>query len=148
MRHQMDDAELGRARIVIGCRERVSLPDWGIHGITAKVDTGARTSAIHVDCIEIRPDGVVRFEVVTGRGRVPVEAPMVRLSLVRPSTGKQQQRPVVQTRVRIGPLERVIEIGLVCRRRMLRRMLLGRSALRGRFLIDPGRARVLTPRKN
>lgn len=145
---------LGRALLVIGWREPVSLPDWGIGSIKTKIDTGARTSAIHVDNIEHLDGGRIRFDVITSvrtdaRGRrlirrKAVETTVVRTSRVRNSAGKCEERPVVSTTLRFGPVEREIELSLVCRKRMLCRMLLGRMALKHGFLIDPTHARLLT----
>mgnify|MGYP002625432361 FL=1 len=76
----------------IGWRERVDLPDWGLRRVRAKIDTGARTSAIDVAQIEELEDGRIRFEVVsrTRPKRVTrwVEAYPVRRSVVRPSSGE------------------------------------------------------------
>lgn len=127
---------------VIGWREFVALPDWGVSAIKAKIDTGARTSALHVENIRRLPGDRVYFEAVLshrkpGR-RVPVTSDLVRISRVRPSTGHVQQRFVVATRVRLGRHVRRIELSLVCRANMLCRMLIGRTALEG-FVIDPTR---------
>lgn len=128
-------------RLVIGRRERVALPEWGVRSLIAKVDSGARTSALHVDNIEQLPNDRVRFEVVLSRRnparRVLVEAAdLARTTRVRPSSGVQHERHVVRTTVRIGPITKQIEISLVRRDRMLCRMLLGRTALAGDFLIN------------
>jgi hypothetical protein len=145
---------LGRALLVIGWREPVALPDWGIGSIKTKIDTGARTSAIHVDNIEHLPGNRVSFDVITSvrtdaRGRRlirrrPVETGIVRTSRVRNSAGHCEERLVVSTTLRFGPVEREIELSLVSRKRMLCRLLLGRMALKHRFLIDPTHARLLT----
>ncbi len=131
-------------KTTVGWREYVALPDWGIPRLRAKIDTGARTSAIHVAQIEELDNGHIRFEVVI-RERpkhetVWVDAvPVVRESTVKPSSGHRQQRPVVHTKMVIGGVEREIEISLVCRKGMLCRMLVGRSALDGVFVVDPSR---------
>ncbi len=137
---------------IVGWRERVALPDWGVRSIRAKIDTGARTSAIDVAQIEELEGGRIRFEVVTRltpeRRTRWVEATPVRTSSVKPSHGELQQRYVCVTRVEFGGIERDIEISLVCRRAMLCRMLLGRTALEGAVLVDPSKKYVLTsPRK-
>ena len=129
--------------LVIGWNEYVALPKWGITGLRAKTDTGARTSALHVENIE--PVGLrrVRFDVILSRTkrerRVHVEAPITRTGRVRSSTGHYQMRYFVRTVLRIGPAEREVEMSLVDRERMIYRMLLGRSALSG-LLIDPRHA--------
>lgn len=124
---------------IIGRREYVAFPEWGIRGIEAKIDTGARTSAIHVDNIKRLAGGRVRFDVVLSRRKpdqcVQVETDLVRFTRVRSSTGHQQERFVVATRMRIGDIRRRIELSLVCRKQMLCRMLLGRTALSD-LLID------------
>lgn len=140
--------------VTLGWRERVDFPEWGLRGVRAKVDTGARTSAIDVATIEELPDGTLRFEVVTRlkptRKTVWVTAEPARRSVVKPSHGERQERHVCVTRVRIGPHEREIELSLVCRAQMLCRMLLGRTALAGQFVVDPERKYVASarPRKN
>ncbi len=135
---------------IAGWRERVDLPEWGLHGVRAKLDTGARTSAIDVATIEHLDDGRIRFEVV-GRHRPTrqtrwVEAVPVRTSVVKPSHGKAQERMVCRTLIRVGVVEAEIEISLVCRKKMLCRMLLGRTALAGRMLVDSDAKYLLTER--
>jgi hypothetical protein len=133
---------------VLGWREWVSLPAWGVTVLHAKLDTGARTCAVHVERIEELAGGRVRFELVyreEPRRRVRwVEAELVRRSSVKPSHGRAQDRPVVRTRMRLGPLDRVVEISLVSRTSMQCRMLVGRSALEG-ALVDPSRTHLVTP---
>ena len=136
-------------RLIAGWREWVALPEWGIKLLQAKVDTGARTSALHVEQIEELPGDRVRFEVIhreRPRRRVRwVEAELVRLSSVKPSHGRQQERPVVRTEIRLGSVARQVEISLVSRARMQCRMLVGRTALQG-LLVDPSQTHILTPR--
>lgn len=129
------------ASTTIGWREYVVLPDWGIKRIRAKIDTGARTSAIHCSHIEELSEGRVRFEVVTRerptRHTVWVEADVVRESVVKPSTGESQTRLVCKTRMLLGSAQEEIEIALVCREGMLCRMLLGRRGIPPGFAVDP-----------
>jgi hypothetical protein len=127
--------------VTAGWREWVDLPDWGIHRVRAKLDTGARTSALHVAHIEELPDGRVAIDVVPRRKserRVQVIAEVVRRTRVKSSTGLAMLRPVVHTRLRLGPIVREIEVTLVDRGPMLHRMLVGRSALDG-VVVDPAR---------
>jgi len=127
---------------VIGRREVVTLPDWGVR-LRAKVDTGARSSALDVDDVEPIAGGRVRFSVVLRRDRtrrVRAEARISRVGRVRPSSGVSQPRYFVTTRMRLGGIDKPVEISLVPRRGMLCRMLLGRSALTGDFLVDPDAA--------
>ncbi|MEM7755554.1 MAG: RimK/LysX family protein [Planctomycetota bacterium] len=134
----------------VGWRERVDFPEWGLRGVRAKVDTGARTSVIDVASIEERPDGTLRFEVVTRltptRKTVWVTATPARQSIVKPSHGVRQERHVCVTRIRIGEHEQEIELSLVCRAKMLCRMLLGRTALAGHFVVDPAHKYVASAR--
>ena len=136
---------------VIGWREWLSLPDWGVERLRAKIDTGARTSALHVDNLEVLADGRLSFDVVLDRrenGRkVPVVAEQVRTSHVRPSTGKRQRRYVVETRMKLGSVEKRIEVSLVDRGGMLCRMLVGRRALGADFVVDPDRSYRISKRR-
>lgn len=135
--------------MVVGWREPVALPEWGIAAIKTKIDTGARTSAIHVDHLEELPGERVRFDVIVSAACerspaqiVKVESDVVRTSRVKPSTGERQERLVVRTRMKLGDVEREIELSLVSRHGMRCRLLLGRTALTG-FLVDPSRPKRL-----
>lgn len=137
---------------VIGRREYVKLPEWGIGAIRAKIDTGARTSAIHATNIQPIDDGKrVRFTIITSRKEnarhIDLVAEIVRQANVRSSSGKQQNRYVVATRMRLGRVDRIIELSLADREEMLCPMLLGRRSLAGEFLVDVSRAYVLRTRK-
>jgi hypothetical protein len=118
-----------------GWCELVDLPEWGISRLRAKADTGARTSSLHVENLVELPHRRVAFEVILHRTkrdrRVHVEAHLVRTSRVKSSNGDVTLRHVVRTTLRIGPVEREIELNLVDRGAMIHRMLLGRSALSG-----------------
>jgi hypothetical protein len=131
---------------IVGWREYVGFPDWGITGVLAKVDTGARTSSLHVRNIVTLPNDRVRFDVVLSRKfpdrTITVTADLARHTNVRPSSGQRQQRRVVRTRMELGGVEREIEVSLVCRQGMLCRMLLGRRALEGDFVVDSSRRYV------
>lgn len=131
----------------IGWREWVHLPELGGATIKAKVDTGARTSALHAWNIEIVTRNRVRFARFdlhplqrSDRQIVSCEAPLLDRRSIRNSGGEAQIRPVVRTLIRIGHLTWPIELSLTSRDEMGFRMLLGRTAVRGRFLVDPGRS--------
>ena len=131
----------------VGWREWVSFPELDISRIKAKIDTGARSSALHASNIErFRRNGesMVRFEVCPNQhsraGVVTVEAPLLEMRSVRSSNGKSQVRPVIRTPVILGDRQWKLELTLTNRDAMGFRMLLGRQALRKRFLIDPGRS--------
>lgn len=129
----------------IGWREWVGLPELGTEQIKCKVDTGARSSSLHAFDIEhFERDGSkwVRFEVHPWQGSamdaVRAEAPLVDLRSVKSSSGKSEERAVIRSPVAIAGQEHVIDITLTRRDEMGFRMLLGREALRRRFLVDPG----------
>lgn len=138
-------------KTIIGWSEYVSLPEWGITQLHAKVDTGARTSALHVEDIEPVGDGRVRFHVVMSRKhahkRLAVTAPVLKWGRVRSSTGHYSLRCFVRTRIRIGDVEKEIDISLVSREKMLHRMLVGRTALEHQFLVDVGKRRTIGKRR-
>jgi len=132
---------------VLGWREWAGLPDLGVPSIKAKLDTGARTSALHA--FEVRPfthEGVamVRFQIHplqrSTRSTILAEAEVVDERLIRNSGGRQELRPVIRTDVVIGDDRWPIELTLTRRDEMGFRMLLGRQALRRRVLVDPGRS--------
>ena len=119
--------------LIVGWTEYVELPEWGIKAVRAKMDTGARSSALHVDDVEELGRGRVAFDVVIDRKRSHrrkrVTARILRRSRVRSSNGHYESRLFVTTRVRMGPLDRDIEFSLVDRSKMIHRVLLGRTAL-------------------
>ncbi|HVU03001.1 MAG TPA: RimK/LysX family protein [Polyangiaceae bacterium] len=136
---------------VIGFAEYVDFPKWGIVGLRGKIDTGARTSALHVSNIRELPSGRVGFDVRLHRKKaehtVHVEARLLRRGRVRPSTGDTQTRLFVLATLRIGTIEREVELSLVDREKMIYRMLVGRSALGAAFVVDPSRRYVLTRKR-
>lgn len=141
-----------RKKHLIGWTELVAFPDWEVPRVQAKIDTGARTSALHVENLRrIGPDRVA-FDMIVGRRRnrrsFPVEADVVKWAPVKSSSGEQTERPFVRTTIRIGPVVKEVEVSLVSREKMLFRMLLGRKALEGDFLVDVGRRRLLTSPKS
>lgn len=138
---------------LIGWREWVGLPDFGIARIKAKVDTGARTSALHAWNIRLdeQSDGAwVVFDLHPLQRDdtmiVACRAPLRDLREIRNSGGQRERRYVVRTSLQIGPLVYPIDVSLTNRDEMGFRMLIGRSALRGRFTVDPGRSFVLADR--
>lgn len=130
---------------IIGWREWVCLPALGISAIKAKIDTGATTSSLHAIHIErFRRDGkdYARFEVHpyqrNSRKTVQAEAPLVEYRSVRSSSGHESSRPVILTRIELFEEEWSIELTLANRDQMGFRMLIGRRAMKKRFLVDPG----------
>lgn len=137
--------------IVIGWTELVDLPEWGVKKLRAKVDTGARTSALHVENVVELPRDYVKFDIVLHREkrdrRIHVRTKISRRGRVRSSSGHQETRLFVQTSLQIGPIEKSVEVSLVDRQKMIHRMLLGRAALSGPILVDVDRRMVLKPKK-
>lgn len=130
------------APVVIGWREWVGLPDLGLANLKAKVDTGARTSALCAHDIERIGDSRVRFT-VHPRQRdtttvVTAEADIVDERSVRSSSGLVELRLVVRTSLQIGVHRFDAEFTLTDRTSLGFRVLLGREALRRRFIVDPG----------
>lgn len=132
---------------IIGWREWLGLPDLGIEQIKAKVDTGARSCSLHAMDLDIyRRSGreFVSFKVLplqrTKTRAVRVRAPIVEHRTVRSSSGHESSRPVIRTTVHLLGQQWPIDLTLAARDEMGFRMLLGREAIRGRFLVDPQRS--------
>lgn len=135
----------GRARVLIGWKELVDLPDLGLSSLKAKVDTGARTTALHVASIrtiEELGDGRAEIEVVLAPDRRKpdrlVTARVHQLARIRvtDSSGNSQVRPVIETTLVLGPVRKRIRVTLADRSSMLFRMILGRKALERDFVVD------------
>ncbi len=136
--------------LTLGWREWVGLPELGLNQIKAKVDTGARTSALHAFRIEeFEEDGIqqVRFHLHPNqRDQDTVSictAPIIDQRSVRDSGGHSEDRWVITTPVTIGGHRWPIEITLTSRDDMLFRMLLGRSAIKDRALVDSSRSYMI-----
>ncbi|GHB98094.1 ATP-dependent zinc protease family protein [Cerasicoccus arenae] len=125
---------------LIGWKETIDLPDWGIRNLVAKADTGAKSSAIDVRGIEMLPEGRVRFVIAADRKdkslKQIIEADVVTESKVRSSNGILQQRVKVSTTLQIGRHKKKVTFSLVDRRSMICRAILGREALEGDFVVD------------
>lgn len=136
-----------RPKDVIGWREWITLPELGGVCIKAKIDTGARTSAIHAFHTEYIKRGgkmIARFELAPlqhdGKHLVPCEAVVVDRRAIKSSSGHAQHRDVIRTTAELGEHRWQIELSLTTRDAMGFRMLLGRAAVRGNFVVDPGRS--------
>lgn len=130
--------------LIFGRKEWVSLPDLGLPAIKAKVDTGARTSALHAGDIKVGgpPERrIVQFTVhplplrpdiaITCSARVLGERE------VTSSNGEKELRVIIETRLKVGEREWPIELGLTNREGMSHRMLLGRQGIPPNFMVDP-----------
>lgn len=144
-------------RIVVGWREWAGLPGLGIARVKAKLDTGARTSALHANSIEPFETGGadwVRFDVTGEAVHVPWhEAPVADRRSVRSSNGETELRFVIRTDLALAGRTWPVEVTLTNRERMELPMLIGREALAGRILVDAerswlwGRPLLRAPRK-
>ncbi len=131
----------------IGWREWVTLPELGIPKIKAKIDTGARTSALHAFALRPFKEGDrerIAFDIHPLQNNVEVTlsctADIIDKRWVTDSGGHREERFVICTPVVLGDKTWTIEITLTERDTMLFRMLLGRSAIRKRFIVNPGRS--------
>jgi ribosomal protein S6--L-glutamate ligase len=131
------------SRLIIGWQEWVALPDLGLPALKAKIDTGAKTSALHTHFIEPFGTGKrprVRFWVRpdpgTGRLDVGATADVVDRREVISSNGVRELRYVIMTSLSIGGRRWPIEVTLTNRERMAYRMLIGRQAIRSDMLVD------------
>ena len=129
---------------IAGWREWVELPDLGVRWIKAKLDTGARSSAIHAWNVAVsRRDGidVVAFEIHPWQrsdlDAVQVELPVIDRRTVRSSTGHEEERLVVATTIRVVGVDLDAELTLTNRDEMGFRMLVGREAMREGLVVDP-----------
>lgn len=137
--------------VTIGWKEYVQLPDWGVPRVKAKVDTGARTSALDVVRYELHadPSGVLVAELGLSLHRrrpdevLTVRVPVLRLVKVRNSGGACEERPLIETTLRLGPVTKRILLTVTRRASMRFRMLLGRKALEGDFIVDVSRKYLL-----
>src|SRR5690349_3983748 len=130
--------------ITLGWRERLALPQLGIDVLKAKLDTGARSSSLHVDTLDaFERDGStwLRFSMTVGPRHHPraveCEARALDRRVVTDTGGHGTERWFVRTDVLLAGERYPIEVSLTDRRHMLFPMLLGRSALLGRFAVDP-----------
>lgn len=137
-------------KTMIGWREWLALPDLGIWAVKAKIDTGARTSALHTHALEaFERDGIlkVKFSVRPLQRRkdieVQCEAAVVDQRRVTSSDGQTEKRYVIRTDAAMGEIRWPIELTLTNRKSMRFRMLLGRAAMSGLLLVDPAKSYLI-----
>lgn len=141
---------------LLGWREWISIPALHIPRIKAKIDTGARSSCLHTTTLETYTDDAgqprVRFTVhplvrrTTSRA-VHCDCPLASSRVVRDSGGHEELRPFIHVPVTLGPHTWEVEFSLTNRDNMKFRMLLGRTAMKDRFIVDPTRSYLFGKRK-
>jgi hypothetical protein len=131
--------------VLIGWCEWLELPQLGLPYIKAKIDTGARTSALHADSIETfskKGHPWVRFTIrplpFSKQVVATCEAPLIDRRMVKDSSGKSEKRYVIETLVNLDGVSRFVEVTLTNREKMVFRMLLGRQAItKLNYHVDP-----------
>jgi hypothetical protein len=138
--------KLPRGKVVIGWREWAVLPDLGISRIKVKIDTGAKTSSLHAYDVSIfkwHGKEWVKFKVHplqrNDKKVVACESPLLEWRQVTDSGGKRTLRPVIETRLMLGAREVLAEVTLIARDEMGFRMLVGRQAIKNKWIVDPGK---------
>jgi hypothetical protein len=131
---------------LIGWRERVVLPKLGLGPLIAKIDTGARSAALHAEDISIR-GAHVRFAIPHNGRKHHYELPFKGQRRVKSTSGHSEMRAVVETEIAIGLVKFTTEITLTNRTDMGVPMLLGRATIRGKFIVHPGRSYLVSRSK-
>ncbi len=149
MDHTLTDKKILKKRILkpIGWREWITLPELGLEDIKAKIDTGARTSALHAFSLRTFKDGhqdKITFDIHPVQNNIDIvatcTADIIDQRWITDSGGHREERFVIRTPITLGNQTWPIEITLTERDTMLFRMLLGRSAIRKRFVVNPARS--------
>ena len=141
---------MGKDKIIVGWREWLSIPGLNIKGIKAKIDTGARTSALHavnLKSFEINGRHKIKFGVhpLQRRNDIVVKcvADVIDYRRVTSSDGQSEMRYIVHSSITIGNLTWPVELSLTNRKSMRFRMLLGRSAISGLLIVDPAKSYIM-----
>jgi hypothetical protein len=150
-RRRSADTEATSHRHVIGWKEYVEFLDWNLRRVKAKVDTGARTSALDVLSYELHEDGKAGLTATLQMAldykhpeRVrELTVPVLRMVVVSNSAGMREQRPLVETTLRLGEVVKRVRLTITNRSAMRFRMILGRKALEGDFVVDVARKYLL-----
>lgn len=141
--------KLTRPKTIIGWRERVDLPMLGLFGLIAKIDTGARTSSLHIDHIEpFDTDNGQTWARVFKKVKSPDGGTLTKtwelqtsdVRVIRSSNGHTEERCIIKTNLVIGDISKVVEFTLTNRNLMRHQILIGRTALMRDFLVDSGKS--------
>ncbi len=141
-----------RRPLVIGWKERIDFPAWGVRRVKAKVDTGARTSALDAAAYEMyhAEGGELRVRLRLSllrkhRGEpLAVDVPVLRTVVVRNSGGQHELRPLIEAEVVLGPVRKRVLLTVTNRAGMRFRVILGRLALAGDFVVDVSKKYLLS----
>jgi len=141
-----------RPLLIVGWMEYVDLPDLGLFDIKAKIDTGARTSAIHAKGIEAFKKGSedwVRFTThgTHDRGNVTIEAPIHTIRSIKNTSGVPQNRIVIRTKFRLAGRWWTIDLSLTDRDNMTFGLIVGRTALKNHSIAVHTRRALLTRKR-
>jgi len=123
----------------LGWKEDVHLPDLQIAAMVAKVDTGARSSALHAEAISISGRHVL-FRLGGKRHKLKLAG----TKRIKSSNGHSEVRPMIETEIMLGALSFPVEVTLTDRTDMGVPMLLGREAIKGRFLVNAAKTFILS----
>jgi hypothetical protein len=133
---------------LIGWKEHITFPRLGLGPLVAKIDTGARTAALHADEIQVSGRRV-RFLIVGEDGRRRwYQAPMVGHKRVKSSNGISELRPVIRATLELGGKLLKAEMTLTDRTDMDVPMLLGRATIKGHFVVNPAKTFLLSRKRN
>lgn len=138
-------------KLIIGCLELCDLPELGINDLQVRIDTGAKTSSLHVNNIQtFKKAGKpwLRFDIHPAFHNVEdlnkCEAPVHDIRNIKSSNGETQQRYIIQTELKFGEHSWTIELSLADRSDMSYLMLLGREGMAKRVLVDPSERYLLS----
>jgi len=137
--------------LVIGWKEYIDFPEWNLRRVKVKIDTGARTSALGVVSYKLREAGVAglvaQLHLAPYRKRpdrlTVVEVPVLRMVVVSNSSGMREQRPLIETTLRLGSVTKRVPLTITNRASMLFPLILGRKVLEGDFVVDVSKKYLL-----
>jgi len=148
--HSPAQARFVRRPLTVGWREYLAFPEWDIRRMKVKMDTGARTSALDVAAYHLlQEDGRLMAELhVVVNARRPdqvkvVQTPVLGTVVVCDTGGRREERPLVETAIRLGPVVKPVLLTITNRSGLRFRMILGRKALENDFVVDVSKQYVL-----
>lgn len=134
----------------VGWRERIRLPEFSKKHFKVKMDTGAKTSSLHVkDLVLTGPadDQIASFKINVGRRSkevyATIKAPVVEIKRIKSSNGEIEDRPTIRTNIEINGIRWPIDVTLTDRSKMKYRMLIGRDAMSDRLRVCPSKSYLL-----